>query len=67
MSEHSTMYATDPDLNVEAALQELLTYARQYRYELLEALDDNSVARRLQLGTQFERLSVIVEEQASFC
>jgi len=50
------------DFNVSVALTELYKYARKYRFELIEALEDSSAARKLQLANHFEQVMNSIEE-----
>jgi len=47
-------------------VKELLLYC-WYFVQILEALDDDAVSRRLQLATRFEHVTRTAEEQSSFC
>lgn len=54
--------ANSVDFNVSVALTELYKYARKYRFELAEALEDSVAARKLQLASHFEQVLGNIEE-----
>jgi len=49
------------DFNVTCALKELYKYAKQYNYELIEALDDDPSAKKLHLGLKFEQVATVID------
>ncbi|ESO07483.1 hypothetical protein HELRODRAFT_75708, partial [Helobdella robusta] len=65
LSQHSQSHSTS--CQTDAALQQLYQYALQYRVELLESLDEDSIARRQNLASQFETIHNFINKDHFSC
>ncbi|KAK2173297.1 hypothetical protein NP493_885g01007 [Ridgeia piscesae] len=54
------------DFNVSVALRDLFQYAKQYSFELLEALDDDSSGKKLRLAARFEEVLITSGEPPDY-
>ncbi|XP_048874111.1 plexin-D1 [Brienomyrus brachyistius] len=65
LAEESRKYRNE--FNTNLALMEIYNYAKKYRTQVVNALDANPTARRMQLQHKFEQVIALVEDNIYEC